>query len=188
MNQTRLSSFLTTILYIFGLWPKTLLKQAYKVYSYLLHFITSFLFCLFMLIKLFTNINNVEEMIESLYPTLVVVAYIFKLLNYYQFGENIINSLNKLFNLQLCSQSDKKIFNSRLGALTKLTSFLYCMSNFTWCVACSKTFLGSNTELPVPSHYPIDCRGSNLYFWIVYLQCVFFQIEKSKTIFNRTKF
>lgn len=167
--MTKLSSFLTTILHIFGLWPNTSVKKAYRIRSYTLHFITSFLFCLFMLINLMTNLNDIEKMIESLYPTLVVLAYIFKLLNYYKYGENIINSLSKLSNLQLFGQSDDKIFNFRLSDLSKLTSLMFCVSNFAWCVACSKTFLVSNTELPVPSRYPIDWRGNKLYFWIVYI-------------------
>lgn len=179
-NQTKLISFLTTILYVFGLWPKTTLKKSYRIYSSIFHLFTSFPFFLFMLVKLVT-IRNVDEIIEMLYPTLVVLAYIFKLLNYYKYGEQIINSLNKLSNFQLSSHSDDKIFNSRLGALTKLTSFLYCVSNFTWAVACTKTFLGSNLELPVPSQYPIDWRGNKLYFWIVYIQLVIFCIEKPIT-------
>lgn len=123
-----------------------------------------------MLIHLVTNINEVQKIIESLYPTLMVLAYLFKLLNFFKYGENIINSLNKLMNLQLYNnQCDEKIFISRLGALTKLTSFLYCVSNFAWFIACSKTFLGSNTDLPVPSQYPIDWRVNKLYFWIVWV-------------------
>lgn len=112
-----------------------------------------------------------KKIIESLYPTLMVLAYMFKLFNYYKYGENIVNSLNKLLNLQLYNKSqwDDKIFISRLDALSKLTSFLYCVSNFAWLVACSKTFVGSNTELPVPSQYPIDWRANKLYFWLVWI-------------------
>lgn len=179
-NQTKLSSFLTTILYVFGLWPKTTQKKSYRIYSYIFHFFTSLPFFLFMLVKLVTT-RNVDEIIELLYPTLVVLAYIFKLLNYYKYGEKIINSLNKLLNCQLYNRTDDEIFSSRLGALTKLTSFLYCVSNFTWVVACSKTFLGSNLELPVPSQYSIDWRGNKLFFWIVYLQSVIFSIKKPIT-------
>ncbi|XP_037032188.1 odorant receptor 2a-like [Bradysia coprophila] len=169
-NQTKLGLRLTTLLFIFGLWPNTSLKRTYKVYSYVLHFLTSFLMALTMLVKLVNNINNVEAVMELLYPMLMVIAYLLKLLNYYTFGENIVNSSNKLLNLQLNNnRSDGKIYHSRLSSLTKLISFLYCVSNFAWGVACSKTFLGASIDLPVSSEYPLNWRENKLYFWIVYL-------------------
>lgn len=98
-----------------------------------------------------------------------VLAYMFKLLNYYKYGEKIVNSFNKLLNLQIHCQTDDRMYDSQLSDLTKLTAFLYCVSNFAWCVACSNTFLGANVQLPVPSEYPFDWRNDKLYFWIAFL-------------------
>lgn len=168
-NQTKLGLLLTTLLFTFGLWPNASLKRTYKVYSYVLHFLTSFLMAVTMWVKLVNNINDVQAVMELLFPMLMVIAYLLKLLNYYTFGENIVNASNKLLNLQLNNQLDGKIYNSRLGSLTKLISFLYGVSNFAWCVACSKTFLGASYELPVSSEYPLNWKEVRLYFWMVFL-------------------
>lgn len=134
-SQTKLSSFLTTLLNLFGLWPNTSLKRPYKIYSYVLHFITSFLFCFLMLVKLVTSINNVEAIIELLYPTLMVLPYMFKLLNYYKYGDNIVNSFNKLLNLQLRTQSDDKMYNLQLEGFNQIDRFsLLCQQ---LCMVCS---------------------------------------------------
>ncbi|KAJ6637802.1 Odorant receptor 2a [Pseudolycoriella hygida] len=102
-----------------------------------------------MLVKLVNNISNLEAVMELLYPVLMVTTYMFKLVNYYTFGEKIVSSSNKLLKLQLNSQSYNEMYNSR--------------------ITCSKTFLGAKRELPVSSEYLVNWRENRYYFCIVFL-------------------
>lgn len=145
-SESRLCKNLKNILYIFGLWPKSTRQPFYQIYSYLFHILMSFTFCLCLSINLLIKMDDVDHLTESLYPTLTVLAYIFKLINFYYYKANIIECLTKLMRIQQTCRSKENIFRSKLEYLNKLTVFFYIAANCTVVSGAFKTFLATTVE------------------------------------------
>lgn len=90
--------------------------------------------------------DDVDHLTESLYATLTVLAYIFKLLNFYYYKGNIIECLTKLLKIQQTCRSNENIFRSKLEYLNKLTVFFYIGANCTVISGAFKTFLATTIE------------------------------------------
>lgn len=159
---------LRRILYIFGLWPETTTHPLYYIYSYSLHIFISLAYSLFQTINLVLSINDVDNFIESVYSTLTVLAYIFKLLNYIYYRDHIIECLTKLMKMQQSIRSDENIFRAKLKYLDRLTIAFYFGANCTVLAAALKTLLSKSPILPIASWYPLDWRHNSRDFWIVF--------------------
>lgn len=167
-SESSLIVNLRRILFIFGLWPKATTHTLYFIYSYILHIIISFAYSFFQTVNLLLSLNDANNFIESVYSTLTVLAYLFKLLNYMYYREQIIGCLTKLMKMQQNNRSNENIFRTKVKYLDKLTIAFYFGANCTVLAAALKTLLSKEPVLPIASWYPLDWRHNRRDFWIVF--------------------
>lgn len=171
-NEVKLSSLLLRNLNLFGLWPNTSSKlylRLYWTYSYSLHFIISVTYATFTSINIIF-LDDLNEITDALYPTLTIVAYFSKLLNYYYYKDGFIRCLSMMYDIQKSNSSDENRFAKRkLKYITILTLFFFVVGQFTIFVACIRPLLLEKPVLPLPSWYPCDWKNSRRNFWIVYM-------------------
>lgn len=168
-SESRLILNLRRILYIYGLWPKSTSYRIYYVYSYCLHIIVSFAYALTQTINLLISINDdVDRFTESVYSTLTVLAYLFKLINYMYYRDHLNECLTKLKKMQRNSRSNENIFRAKLKNLSKLTIVFFFGANCTVLAAALKTLLSTTPVLPIASWYPLDWQHNRRDFWIVF--------------------
>lgn len=157
---------------IFGLWPNTSNKlhlRLYWIYSYCLHTIISATYAVLTTINLLF-LDDLQKMIVAMYPTLTIVAYFSKLLNYYYYKDGFIRCLPMLYAIQKGNTADENRFaKSHLKHITTLTLFFFIIGQFTIFAASLKPLLSDIPELPLPSWYPIDWKRNQMNFWIVYV-------------------
>lgn len=174
MNSSglELSSLLLRNLNLFGLWPNSsnkLYQRLYWVYSYCLHFLVSVTYAVFTTINIFI-LDDMNQIIVAVYPTLTIVAYFSKLLNYYYYKDGFIRCLSVMYDIQKSNNADENRFAKRkLKFITILTLFFFVIGQFTIFVASIRPLLSEKPELPLPSWYPIDWKHSRTNFWIVYV-------------------
>lgn len=167
-SESTLIVSLKRLLYVYGLWPKKSAHISYYVYSYCLHIFISFAYSLFQTINLLMSVNDVDRFTESVYSTLTVLAYLFKLINYKYYQNHIIECLTKLMEIQRNSRSNEIIFRTKLAFLNKLTVAFFFGANCTVIAAALKPILSEKSVLPIASWYPLDWQHNSRDFWIVF--------------------
>lgn len=171
-SSLELSSLLLRNLNLFGLWPNSsnkLYLRLYWIYSYSLHCLVSVTYAVFTSINIFF-LDDMNDIIVAMYPTLTVVAYVFKLLNYYYYKDGFIRCLSMLYDIQKSNNADENRFAKRkLKYITILTLFFFVVGQFTIFVASIRPLLSEKPELPLPSWYPVDWKHIRRNFWIVYV-------------------
>lgn len=128
-GATTLSRFLTFILNVYGLFPRSSQKstKCYWMYSYIFHFFISFVFVGFAIMYVIINISDIEKTTDALYTTLTILAYLFKIVNYYYYKERIVNFVQKLYALrEKNSHGEIALANEMEQDVSRLTySFLF---------------------------------------------------------------
>lgn len=172
-SEVELSSLLLRNLNLFGLWPNTsstLCRRLYWIYSYVLHFMVSFTYAIFTSINI-AFLDDLNEITVALYPTLTIVAYFSKLLNYYYYKDGFIRCLSMIYDIQKRNSNEENRFaKTKLKYITMLTLFFFVVGQFTIFVACVRPLLSEKPTLPLPSFYPLlDWKHNRKHFWIVYV-------------------
>lgn len=171
-SSLKLSSVLLRNLNLFGLWPNTsnkLYLRLYWVYSYCLHFLVSVTYAVFTSINILI-LDDMNEIIVAIYPTLTIVAYFFKLLNYYYYKDGFIRCLSMMYDIQKSNNTNEnRLAERKLKYITILTLFFFVIGQFTIFVASIRPLLSEIPLLPLPSWYPVDWKQSRRNFWIVYV-------------------
>lgn len=172
----QLSPLLIRNLSLFGLWPNTsnkLYLRLYWSYSYCLHLLVSVTYAVLTTINILI-LDDVDKIIVAVYPTLTIVAFVFKLLNYYYYKDGFIKCLSKIYDIQNGNSVEENRFAKRkLKYINILTLFFFVIGQFTIFVACVRPLLSEKPELPLPSWYPIDWKHIRRNFWIVYVhECI----------------
>lgn len=164
----QLSPLLLRNLNLFGLWPNTSNLRLYWIYSYCLHLVVSATYAILTTINLLF-LDDMQQIILAMYPTLTIVAYFFKLLNYYYYKDGFIRCLSMMYDIQKGNNADENRFAKRkLKYITALTLFFFIIGQFTIFVASVKPLITDIPELPLPSWYPIDWKRNQTRFWLVY--------------------
>lgn len=167
-NEPKLSPLLLQNLNLFGLWPKTS-STLYWIYSYCLHFVVSLTYATLTSINVIF-LDDLNEITDALYPTLTIVAYFVKLVNYYYYKDGFIQCLALLYDIQKNNSIDENRFaKKKLRYLTLLTTFFFVIGQITILAAAIRPLLLDTPALPLPSWYPIDWKNSIRNFWIVYI-------------------
>lgn len=171
-SSPKLSSVLLRNLNLFGLWPNTsnkLYLRIYWTYSYCLHFLVSVTYAVFTTINILI-LDDMNEIIVAIYPTLTIVAYFFKLLNYYYYKDGFIRCLSMMYDIQKSNNTNEnRLAERKLKYITILTLFFFVIGQFTIFVASVRPLLSESPALPLPSWYPVDWKHSQRNFWIVYV-------------------
>lgn len=167
-SESTLIVSLKRLLYVFGLWPETNSHSLYYVYSYCLHIFISLAYSFFQTVNLFMSINDVDRFTESVYSTLTVLAYLFKLINFMYYQNHIIGCLSKLIQMQRNSRSNENIFRAKVAFLNKLTVSFYFVANCTVIAAAFKPLFSKQPVLPIASWYPLDWQHNSRDFLIVF--------------------
>lgn len=170
--NTKLSSVILFILHIFGLWrnsntASTSLKL-YKLYSYTIHFIFSLMYLMCMILN-FINIDSIINATDALFPTLTVVAYCLKVVNFYVNADEMQKIFEDIMKFQFKNDNEIQLTNERLRSLYKLSVCFLTTAHVTIMLAFIRVlFIYDSPELPLQSWYPIDWKNVNLYYWIAY--------------------
>lgn len=167
-SENNLIVNLKRLLFVYGLWPKSTTHRFYRYYSYILHIIISFAYSLFQTINLLMSINDVDRFTESVYSTLTVLAYFFKLMNFMYHRDHIIKCLTMLTNMERNHRSSEEIFRVKLDSLNKLTIIFFFGANCTVLAAAFKSILSEKPVLPIASWYPLDWGNNSRDYWIVF--------------------
>lgn len=171
-SSLEINSLLLRNLKLFGLWPDNsnkLYLRLYWFYSYSLHFIVSVTYAVLTSINIFI-LDDMNEIIVAAYPTLTILAYFSKLLNYYYYKDGFIQCLPMIYDIQKSNSADENQFAKRkLKYITILTLFFFVIGQFTIVVASIRPLLSEVPVLPLPSWYPIDWKHIRRHFWIVYV-------------------
>ncbi|XP_037044538.1 odorant receptor 33a-like [Bradysia coprophila] len=174
-GSTTLSRFLIFILNVYGLFPKSNgPAKLYWIYSYVFHFFISLVFVGFALAYIAINISDIEKTTDALYTTLTILAYLFKIFNYYYYKEQIVNFVPKLYKLQdENSPEEVELSNVLERDVSRLSySFLFA-GHLAIGTSCFKAFSKTNPEMPLVCWYPVDWQNDRTSFWIVYPYSVF---------------
>lgn len=170
-GSTTLSRFLIFILHVYGLFPNKSQKSTnyYWIYSYVFHFFISLVFVFFALTYVVINITDIEKTTDALYTTLTILAYLFKMFNYYYYKEQIVNFIPKLYKLQeVNSPEEMELSNEKQRDVSRLSySFLFA-GHLAIGTSCFKAFSKENPEMPLVCWYPVDWQNDLTSFWIVY--------------------
>lgn len=186
-GETTFSRFLVFILHFYGLFPKSH-KSAkfYWLYSYILHFIVSFGFVIFALIYVVINITNIEKTTDSLYTTLTILAYLFKIFNYYYYKDQIINFVPKLYKLQDINSPEENAFSIQKQRDVSLLSYLFLFAgHLAIGTSCLKAFRKDSPEMPLVCWLPLDWENNTTSFWIAYpysVMCAFIIMHVNITL------
>lgn len=159
------------ILHIFGLWhnakSSTSLKL-YKFYSYAIHFIFSLMYLICMIIN-FVSIKSINNATDALFPTLTVVAYCLKLVNFYFNADGMQKIFEDTMKFQFKNDNEIRLTNEKLRSLYKLSVCFMTTAHVTIILAFIRVlFINNPPELPLPCWYPIDWKNNSFYYWIAY--------------------
>ncbi len=114
--------------------------------------------------------DDMNKIIVAIYPTLTIVSYFFKLLNYYYYKDGFIRCLSMMYTIQKGNNDEENRFAKRkLKYITILTLFFFVIGQFTIIVASIRPLLSEIPELPLPSWYPVDWKHIRRNFWLVYV-------------------
>lgn len=169
-GATTLSRFLIFILHVYGLFPKkhNSLKY-YWMYSYIFHFFISLCFVIFATIYIIINITDIEKTTDAMYTTLTILAYLFKMFNYYYYKEEIVNFVAKLYALQEFNNPDEvALSNVKERDVSRLSYAFLFAGHLAIGTSCFKAFSKENPEMPLVCWYPLDWQHDSLSFWILY--------------------
>lgn len=169
-GATTLSRFLIFILNAYGLFPKSQkLIKLYWIYSYILHFIISFAFVIFALIYVVINITDIEKTSDALPTTLTIVAYLFKIFNYYHYKEQIVAFVPKLYALQDGNSAEEIQFTKDQQRYISILTYTFLSTGHVAIGTSSfKAFNKVNPEMPLVCWYPVDWEHDATSFWIVF--------------------
>lgn len=122
-----------------------------------------------MILNLFT-VDNINNAIGALFPTLTVVAYCFKVINFYIHSDGMQNAFDDLLKFRFKNDNEIRVTNNELRFLYKLSVCFITTANVTIIFAFARVlFINEVPEIPLPSWYPIDWQNNNLCYWIVYI-------------------
>lgn len=117
----------------------------------------------------FFNIDSITNATDALFPTLTVVAYCFKVINFYLKSDSMQDTFDNLMKFQFQNDNEIRLTNEKLDLLYKISVCFMTTAHVTIILAFVRVlFIYDHPELPLPSWYPIDWQNINLYYWIVY--------------------
>lgn len=151
---------------LFGLWPTEQYTILYKLYSYSLQFIFSFLYALALCVKLYF-LADFKSMINALGMVITLVALNIKMLNLYNFNKKMQKCLQYIENFQLDSADEVAYANRKIRTFSILAYLLYSVGN----VSAANSYVGAyfRWELPFSAWYPrLDIESSKRDYWILF--------------------
>lgn len=174
-GSTTLSRFLIFILNAYGLFPRShIYEKYYWIYSYIFHFLISCAFVFFALMYIAVNISDINKISDALYTTLTILAYLFKIFNYYHYKEQIVKFVPKLYALRNSNTDDElKSANEMEQDVAKLSYYFLFAGHLAIGTSCFKAFSKTNPEMPLVCWYPLDWQNDPTSFWILYPYSVF---------------
>lgn len=95
------------ILHNYGLFPNPENTKYYWILSYIYHFFFSFLFCCGAMIYAILNISDAKKSTDALSTTLVILAFILKMINYHYYRKRILAFVSNLYELQVFESPDE---------------------------------------------------------------------------------
>lgn len=169
--DTNLSGMILFILHMFGLWQYSKSKTSfnlYTFYSYALHFIFSLMYLMCMVLN-FLYIDSIINATDALFPTLTVLAYCFKLVNFYLNADGMQNIFKDTMTFQLKNDDEISLTNEKLRSVYRLSVCFLIAAHLTIILAFVRVvFINDPPELPLPCWYPLDWQNISLHYWIVY--------------------
>ncbi len=132
------------------------------------------------------NISDIEKTTDAMYTTLTIVAYLFKIFNYYYYKEQIVNFVPKLYALQELNSDEEIVLSNKMEQdVSRLTySFLFA-GHLAIGTSCFKAFSKENPEMPLVCWYPLNWQNDATSFWIVYpysVVCAFVMMHVNITL------
>lgn len=104
-----------------------------------------------------------------MYTTLTVLAYLFKIVNYYYYKERIVNFVEKLYAIQEVNNPDEiALSNIKERDVSRLTYTFLVAGHLAIGTSCFKAFSKENPEMPLVCWYPLDWKNDAVSFWILY--------------------
>lgn len=117
----------------------------------------------------FFTIDSINNATDALLPTLTVVAYCFKVINFYLHSDGMQNVFADLMKFRFLNDNEIRLTNDKLGFLYKLSVCFMTTAHVTIILAFVRVlFIYDHAELPLPCWYPIDWQNINLFYWIAY--------------------
>lgn len=126
------------------------------------------MFLVSMVLNFFT-IDSVNNATDALFPTLTVVAYFLKLLNFNFNADGMQRIYEDITNLRLENDTEVQSINEELRFLYKISVCFMTIAHVAMILAFVRAlFINDPPELPLPCWYPIDWKNVDLYYWIAY--------------------
>lgn len=120
------------------------------------------------------TVDTISNATDALLPTLTVVAYCFKIINFKVNADKMQMTFKDLMKFQFQNDNEIRQTNKKLQTLYKVVMCLLAIAHlsivFTFIGA---LFANDPPKLPLPSWYPIDWQHVSLYYWIAYTYQMF---------------
>ncbi len=167
----KLTKLIFFILNKFGLWQNsksTASFMLYNLYSYAIHLIFSLTYLIFMVLN-FITIDSISNATNALFPTLTVVAYCLKVVNFYFNANGMQKIYDDTMKFQFINDNEIHLTNEKLRFLYKVSVCFMATAHLTIILAFIRVlFINDPPELPLPCWYPIDWQHVRCYYWIAY--------------------
>lgn len=168
--DTNLSGMILFILHMFGLWHYSKSKtsfNSYTFYSYALHFTFSLMYLMCMVLN-FIYIDSIINATDALFPTLTVLAYCLKVVNFHLNADGMQSIFNDTMKFELKNDNEINLTNEKLRSVYRLSVCFIVAAHLTIILAFVRVLFTDPPELPLPCWYPLDWQNISLHYWIVY--------------------
>lgn len=122
----------------------------------------------------FLTIDTINNATDALFPTLTVVAYCFKLVNFKLNANGMQMIFEDSMKFQFKNDNEIRVTNEKLQNLYKVVVCFMAVAHLSIVLTFFRAlFVNDPPELPLPCWYPIDWQHVSLYYWIAYTYQMF---------------
>lgn len=122
----------------------------------------------FMLVNIVV-IESMKDMTDALFPALTIVAYLFKIMNFYLNDDGLHRVHKDLMAFGFKNDHEMAMTNKHLKLVYQMCMAFVTTAHITIVLAFLRPlFINNPPALALPSWYPIDWQHVDTYYWIVY--------------------
>lgn len=168
IGSNKQSHHLTSLLYKFGVWPKNVNSNSYKLYAYTIQLLLSFGYTICLSGAVFESVDF-QEATVSIPLSLSCIIICTRITNFYINHDSMQKLLDEIHEFELWNRGEKLFVAQRLKVFNRL-SFAFTVTIY-FCLLSQlivPLFL-SNASLPLPIWFPLNWKHNSTHFWIVYI-------------------
>lgn len=167
IGSTRTSAYLPQFFRIVGLWFTEQSTIAYKIYSYVFHFVFSAMYTASMLVHL-ALAPDIDTFVHAFQMTFTVVAMFIKIMNFYRHNQLIQQCFRQVAQFRMFSRKEVAFARRQHHLFLLAASTFYSVCNITNAILYVQVLFADEPRLSFSGWYPLDWQHNRAHYWTVY--------------------